>query len=177
MRGKAYLAIVFIVTTVAAAAAFIPACRTNGDCSNGICECPSGDSCDFTCAAPPCHARCAGNNDRCDAECANGTCTCESESSCNFSCKAPPCHVSCSAHTTCTGTCSNGQCDCGADSTCHFTCATSPCHSTCGQGSHCVVLCPPGLAGTQACDLVACAAGVPVVCPGGNATTCGAPCP
>ena len=164
-----------VVAAAGATAAVMPGCRTGGDCQNGICACPSGESCDFTCGAPPCHVRCDGDNPSCSASCANGTCTCGRGSHCAFRCAAPPCHVSCSANTTCSGTCADGQCDCGTDSTCTFTCSASPCHSTCAQGSHCVVLCPSGLAGTQGCDIVQCAAGAAVVCRGGNATTCGAP--
>jgi hypothetical protein len=155
----------------------VEGCKTTGECSNGTCECSAGDSCDFTCGAPPCHALCAGDNHTCKAVCANGTCTCGRGSDCNFTCMTPPCHVSCEENTTCMGTCSNGQCTCGANSECTFACATSPCHSTCAAGSTCVVFCPAGSAGTQGCDIVSCAAGAPVICPGGNATTCGAPCP
>lgn len=152
-------------------------CRSEGGCRDGMCACPAGDSCDLGCPAPPCHVECAGDNPMCDAVCANGTCTCGNGSNCSFSCQAPPCHVTCAARSSCDGTCANGQCVCGAGSSCTFTCSASPCHTTCAAGARCVVLCPAGLAGTQACDIVDCAAGAPMVCPGGNATTCGAPCP
>ena len=177
MQLRPKLILFGFVTVVGVAAALVAGCRSTGECNNAVCACPSGDSCDFVCGTPPCHARCNGNNDSCNAQCANGTCTCGQGSHCSFTCKESPCHVSCSANSTCSGTCSDGQCDCGAGSTCNFTCMTSPCHSTCAAGARCVVLCPPGRAGTQDCDLVACAAGVPLICPGGNATTCGAACP
>jgi hypothetical protein len=148
-----------------------------GDCHNGICDCSPGASCHLGCSAPPCHVTCGGDNPVCDGVCGNGTCICGSGSSCAFECQSPPCHVTCAAHSDCSGTCANGQCVCGEDSTCIFTCASSPCHTTCSPGASCVVFCSAGGAGTQACDIVACADGAPVICPNGNATTCGAACP
>jgi len=120
---------------------------------------------------------CEGDNPGCRAACANGTCTCGSGSHCSFSCDAPPCHVTCEPHTSCSGTCADGQCTCGENSTCSFTCAASPCHTSCAAGASCVVHCPAGLAGTEGCDIVSCAAGQPTVCPNGTAVTCGAACP
>ena len=148
-----------------------------GGCHNGTCTCPAGDNCRFVCTAPPCHATCEGNNDSCQAVCANGTCTCGSGSSCDFACQTPPCHVTCEPNSSCSGTCANGQCVCEAGSTCAFTCSASPCHTSCASGAACVVHCPAALAGTEGCDIVDCAAGTPVICPSGDVTTCGAPCP
>lgn len=163
---------------VVAAVLFAPACgRVVEGCRNGTCACPAGDDCRFTCAAPPCHVTCEGDNPNCEAACANGTCTCGGGSSCAFTCAAPPCHVTCEPNSSCSGTCADGQCVCEAGSDCTFTCAASPCHTSCAAGARCVVHCPAALAGTEGCDIVDCAAGTPVICPSGDVTTCGAPCP
>lgn len=153
----------------------------NGDphdaCAGGTCVCEERATCDFACGAPPCHVACRPGSS-CAGACANGTCTCDEGASCDFACDAPPCHVRCSAdHPRCNGTCANGTCTCGPRSSCTFTCAAGPCHTECPEGARCVVLCPPETAGTQNCDIVTCAAGDPVICPDGRATTCGAPCP
>ncbi|AKT42832.1 uncharacterized protein CMC5_070600 [Chondromyces crocatus] len=153
-----------------------PDCR--GACANGECICGTGSSCDFRCDAPPCHVTCEGDNPDCEGTCANGQCTCAVGSSCDFDCGAPPCHVTCEGdNPDCEGTCANGTCACGPRSSCEFTCESGPCHTTCDEGSTCVVHCANGNAGTQDCDITACAIGDVVVCPGGRATTCGAPCP
>ncbi|MBL9025786.1 MAG: hypothetical protein JNL21_26560 [Myxococcales bacterium] len=144
-------------------------------CENGLCTCEAGANCDFECDAPPCHVDCGEGSD-CSGACANGTCECAPEATCDFACDAPPCHVTCAGdNPSCSGTCANGTCACGSNSSCAFTCSAGPCHVTC-DGT-CVVDCPPDTAGTQNCDITSCAAGEIVVCPGGAATTCGAPCP
>lgn len=147
------------------------------DCSNETCFCPNGLSCELSCSAPPCNVAC-GEESSCEAACANGTCSCERGASCAFQCGAPPCHVRCAGgHERCDGTCANGTCACGVDSACVFECESGPCHSECPSGASCVVLCPNATAGTQDCDIISCWAGAPVLCPGGHATTCNAPCP
>jgi hypothetical protein len=147
------------------------------DCSNRACVCPNGADCELTCAAPPCNVAC-GEDSRCEATCANGMCSCERGASCAFECGSPPCHVRCDGENErCDGTCANGTCACGVDSACEFVCESGPCHSECASGASCVVLCPNAPAGTQDCDIVECWAGAPVLCPGGQATTCNAACP
>src|SRR5687768_16608298 len=93
------------------------ACSERGDCSNGTCVCEVGQSCEFDCAAPPCHVDCAGDNAQCDGVCGNGECTCRGDSACTFECHSPPCHVECGPGTDCSGTCANGECTCAAGST------------------------------------------------------------
>ena len=109
-------------------------CHT-GDCSNGECACPTGASCDFECASPPCHVDCEGNNSQCTGICGNGECTCGQGSQCDFECHSPPCHVTCERDTVCTGTCGNGDCTCGQGSECAFTCTSGPCHVACEGGN------------------------------------------
>jgi hypothetical protein len=151
--------------------------RHHHDCSNNTCICPAHSDCDLSCHAPPCNVTCE-DNARCDATCANGTCSCQDHASCDFRCGAPPCHVRCSGdNDRCDGTCANGTCACGENSSCLFTCQSGPCHTECPEGASCVVLCPNAPAGTQDCDIVRCAAGLPVLCPGLGATTCNADCP
>jgi hypothetical protein len=166
------------VVFAAFVAAVIPlaSCHSTVDCSNGTCACASDDHCEFACGAPPCHVDCASGS-TCSGTCSNGTCTCQRGASCAFECGAPPCHVACEGqNATCSGSCSNGTCTCGAGSQCAFRCLSGPCHATCAPGASCVVECPNGLAGSQDCDIVECASG-PVVCGGGAATVCNAPCP
>ncbi len=152
--------------------------QCQGSCGNGNCSCFGRSNCAFFCQAPPCHVDCAGPS-TCTGVCANGECTCELGSQCSFQCDTPPCQVNCVGNNpTCDGVCANGACTCGPGSTCHFVCDSGPCHVSCGAGSTCTVECPEAnQAGTQNCIIDQCAAGAPVICPGGSVTTCGAPCP
>lgn len=151
--------------------------RCRAECANGSCGCGPDSNCSFRCVAPPCLIDCAPGAS-CSASCANGVCTCAEGGRCSFTCDSGPCHVTCEGnHEACEGECSNGQCTCGPNSSCTFRCLSGPCHTSCASGSDCVVECPPGTAGTQNCDIVACSHGAPVVCPGGVAVACGAPCP
>jgi hypothetical protein len=77
----------------------------------------------------------------------------------------------------CDGVCANGTCACGEGSTCRFRCLDHNCKATCAEGSSCVLECEDGRAGEQGCEFTRCAAGEPVVCPGGTAVACGAACP
>jgi hypothetical protein len=166
----------------AASFALIAACSHHDDgvydCSNGTCACPGESTCAFSCAAPPCHVDC-GPGSACQGTCANGECTCETGASCSFACGAPPCHVTCEgSNPRCDGTCANGTCTCAAGSACRFACASGPCHTVCPAGASCAVSCPnAGVAGTEDCDIVACAAGTPMICPDGLSIVCAAACP
>jgi hypothetical protein len=120
---------------------------------------------------------CAALSD-CTGTCADGSCTCGSGASCQFDCQSGPCHVTCAGdNARCDGECANGSCTCGAHSSCHFACNDHNCSASCAAGSSCVLSCPDRRAGEQGCVFDSCAAGKPVICPGGLATTCGAPCP
>src|SRR5262249_2698625 len=134
-------------------------------------------SCDFSCQSPPCHVMCKGDSD-CAGTCANGSCTCARGASCSFDCQSGPCHVSCAGDNQhCDGECANGSWSRGANSQCHLRRNDHKCSATCAAGSSCVLSCPDGRAGEQGCVFNSCAAGKPVICPGGLATTCGADCP
>lgn len=146
-------------------------------CSNGDCVCPAGRSCTIPCSAPPCHITCTADNPECAGVCGNGTCTCGPGSACAFECHSGPCHVACEgSNPSCSGVCANGTCSCGAGSTCRFSCLDANCKHECESGASCVVDCPSGNAG-QGCGFDRCAAGEPLVCPGGLAVACNASCP
>jgi len=152
-----------------------PSCR--GQCGNGDCRCGPDSHCELGCQSPPCHVSCEPRSE-CSAVCANGTCSCGQGSSCVFSCAAGPCHVECAGENSrCDGECANGSCDCGPDSTCHFRCLDGNCAASCPAGASCTLQCPDARAGEQGCRFEECAAGEPLVCPGGGVTACNAVCP
>jgi hypothetical protein len=114
-------------------------------CVDGTCVCEAGESCEFGCDAPPCHATCEGDNPSCEGECANGSCTCGPNSDCDFHCVAPPCHLDCDEGSTCRGECANGNCSCATGAECHFACNAPPCHVACeGNNPSCTGVCANG---------------------------------
>ena len=147
-----------------------------GQCGNGECHCGPRSLCRFTCQSPPCHVSCDSATD-CAGTCANGTCRCETGSSCEFDCAAGPCHVECAGqHPSCDGECATAAAT--ADE------QRLPLHLHRRQLSRQLLAglelrarCPKGRAGEQGCRFETCAAGMPVVCAGGQATACGASCP
>ncbi len=75
----------------------------DGDCGE-ICNCIEGDTCEFTCATPPCDANC-DQGSTCTAECADATCNCNGGSTCAFTCVAPSCRALCISGSACTLDC------------------------------------------------------------------------
>jgi hypothetical protein len=147
-----------------------------GECGNGSCLCGDDSNCALFCHSPPCHVRCEPGA-LCSGTCANGTCACERSASCDFTCESGPCHVQCAGdNLACDGECANGSCTCGPNSVCRFRCLDGNCAASCAQGARCTLACDPGRAGERGCRFDRCAAGEPVVCPGADVVTCGAPC-
>ncbi len=83
-------------------------------CSDGNCQCPASESCDFECTDGGCSQQCDGD---CDASCEAGGCSqqCALGATCNFTCAGGNCTQSCVRSTDCTATCSGGGCTSDTD--------------------------------------------------------------